>query len=81
MEPKIYATREAASRNSGWHSNCQRSPLPDLLHRDMPRAQAEAEGYRPTRRAGLAAYVLVATCWDSGYIGRASKTYYSVWGK
>lgn len=79
--PKIYRNYDDARWMGGWRSNCERSPLRSLLHRDMPREQAEAEGYRPVRRAGLSAYVLVATCFDRGYIGRASKTYYSVWGK
>lgn len=79
--PKIYADYGDALYRAGWRSNCPRSPLPGLLKRDMPIEDAKAQGYQPTRKAGLGAYVLVATSFDPGYIGRASKVYYSVWGK
>jgi hypothetical protein len=79
--PKVYDSYNAARANAGWHSDCLRSPLPGLLRRDMPLDQAEAEGYTRTRRTDLTSYVLVATSYDAGYVGRASKTYYSIWGR
>ena len=79
--PKIYSSYIDAAQMAGWRSNCQRSSLRPLLNRAMDADAAKAAGFKKTRNPNLRQYILVPTSFDRGFKGRASKTYYSVWGK
>ena len=79
--PKIYASYADARRMGGWRSDCARSPLPGTLSSALTSREARERGYLPCRKAEMTEYVLVASCADRGFRGRASKVYYSVWAK
>ena len=78
----MYPTYAEASAAGGWTTTCQRSPLPRPPSRALSTADALAHGYQPAKPTDhYDEYTLVATSYSRGFRHRASKAYYSVWGK